>query len=137
MTEMQPEALTTFLNETRIAKLAYLQPSGAPTIVPVWFEWDGTVARVFTSAGSRKAKRIAAEPRVALSVEEPVGVLERWVTIEGNATISAADSVALIERLTRRYYEPVKAEETIQSWTSRPEMWVTITITPVRVRSSA
>lgn len=134
---MSPAHLETFLRETRIAKLAYLHADGTPTIVPIWFEWDGGVARMFTSRTSRKARRLAEEPRVALSVEEPVGVRERWVTIEGTCAISDEGTVALIERLARRYYEPAKAEETIREWTADPSVWVTLTITPTRVRSSS
>lgn len=136
MTSMEPAALEAFLRETRIAKLAYLHANGSPTIVPIWFEWDGTVARLFTSRTSRKAKRIAADPRVALSVEEPVGVPERWATIEGVCATSDEGTVSLIERLTRRYYEATKAEETLKSWLAKPEQWVTLTITPTRVRST-
>jgi PPOX class probable F420-dependent enzyme len=136
MASMSHAEIDTFLRETRIGKLAYLQADGMPTIVPIWFEWDGALARIFTSRTSRKARRIAADPRVALSVEEPVGVNERWVTIEGTCSISDEGTVSLIERLTRRYYEPAKAEETIRAWTARPEMWVTLTITPVKVRST-
>ncbi len=73
MASMTPSDRDAFLRETRIAKLAYLQAEGQPTIVPVWFEWDGSVARVFTSRTSPKAKRLAEDPRIALSVEEPVG----------------------------------------------------------------
>jgi PPOX class probable F420-dependent enzyme len=136
MASMSPADLETFLRETRIAKLAYLQPSGAPTIIPIWFEWDGSVARLFTSGTSRKAKRIAAEPRVALSVEEAVGMPERWATIEGVCSISDDGTVPLIERLARKYYEAAKAEETLKSWLAKPEMWVTLTITPSKLRSS-
>jgi len=95
------------------------------------------VARIFTSRSSRKARRLAEETRVALSVEEPVGVQERWVTIEGTCAISDEGTVGLIERLTRRYYEPGKAEETIKAWTAQPEMRVTLTVTPVKIRSVA
>lgn len=136
MTSMTPTEIDTFLRETRIGKLAYLHADGTPTIVPIWFEWDGTVARIFTSRTSRKARRLSEEPRVALSVEEPVGVHERWVTIEGTCTISDEGTVGLIERLTRRYYEPAKAEETIKSWTAQPGAWVTLTVTPTRIRSA-
>lgn len=137
MAEMTPDALDTFLRETRIAKLAYLQPSGAPTLVPVWFEWDGSVARVFTSRNSPKMKRLTSDPRVALGVEEAVGVPERWVTIEGKVAISTDGVTELIERLARRYYAPDRAEEAIGSWTKNPEMWVVLTVTPERIRSSA
>jgi|KBSSwiStaDraftv2_1062776.scaffolds.fasta_scaffold673541_1 PPOX class probable F420-dependent enzyme len=135
MASLTPEAVDAFLRETRIAKLAYLHEDGSPTIIPIWFEWDGKVARMFTSRTSRKARRIAEEPRVALSVEEPVGVHERWVTIEGTCAISDEGTVALIERLARRYYDPTRAEEAITGWTKRPESWVTLTVTPTRIRS--
>ena len=136
MPEMTAAETDAFLRETRIAKLAYLHADGAPTVVPVWFEWDGKVARVFTSRTSPKARRIAADPRVALTVEEPVGVHERWVTIEGTAAIGEAGTVELLARLARRYYQSVQAEQAIASWTVKPEMWVTLTITPTRIRSS-
>ena len=135
MAEMSPAAIDAFLRETRIAKLAYLNASGAPMVVPVWFEWDGTAARLFTSRKSPKVRRIAADPRVALSVEEPVGVPECWVTIEGTASVSPEGVTELLTRLARRYYEPAKAEETISAWLADPDMWVIVTITPSRIRS--
>lgn len=135
MPDMSPATRDAFLQETRIAKLAYLHGSGAPTMVPLWFEWDGSVARIFTGRTSLKAKRIAQDPRVALSVEEPVGVPERWVTIEGTATISDDGVIELIERLARRYYEPAKAEESIKSWSANPATWVVLTITPTKIRT--
>ncbi len=91
---------------------------------------------MFTSRTSPKVRRIAADPRVALSVEEPVGVHERWVTIEGTASISVAGTVDLLTRLARRYYQSAQAEQAVASWTVHPEMWVTLTITPIRIRSS-
>jgi PPOX class probable F420-dependent enzyme len=132
MAEMTSGEIDTFLRETRIAKLAYLQASGAPTIVPVWFEWDGSVARVFTSRNSPKMRRLAADPRVALSVEEPVGVHERWVTIEGVVSVSDEGVAGLIERLANRYYTPEKAAEVVDVW---PASSVVLTITPARIRA--
>ena len=136
MASMTPSDRDAFLRETRIAKLAYLQAGGQPTIVPVWFEWDGSVARVFTSRTSPKAKRLAEDPRIALSVEEPVGVHERWVTIEGTVGISTEGTVGLIERLARRYYTPAQADDAIRSWTAHPDAFVTLTVTPTKIRSA-
>ena len=132
MAEMTADELDTFLRETRIAKLAYLQASGAPTIVPVWFEWDGSVARVFTGRDSPKMRRLTADPRVALSVEEPVGVPERWVTIEGLVSVSDEGVAELIGRLANRYYSLEKAAEVVDVW---PAGSVVLTITPGRIRS--
>ena len=132
---MTQDQLDTFLRETRIAKITYLEPDGMPMVVPVWFEWDGSVARAFTTRGSRKAKRLAEDPRVVLSCEEPVGVPERWVTIQGVCSFADEGTMPLIERLTRRYYEPAKAEEELRSWTANPDMWVTLVVTPTKVWS--
>ena len=135
MPQMSATAIEAFLRETRIAKLAYLSASAAPTIVPVWFEWDGSAARVFTSRVSPKVRRIVADARVALSVEEPVGVQERWVTIEGIASLEEEGTSDLLKRLARRYYKPEKAEQTIGEWLADPSAWVTVVVTPSRIRS--
>jgi PPOX class probable F420-dependent enzyme len=132
---MTPEAADAFLRETRIAKLATLKADGSPTIVPVWFEWDGAVARVFTSPDSPKVGRIRRDPRVALSVEEGVGARERWVTIEGTATLAQEGGLALARRLIERYYDDGRIAETWPTWEASPAGWVVITITPSRIRS--
>lgn len=131
---MDKTELDAFLRETRIAKLATLNADGSPNIVPVWFEWTGEVARVFTSRTSPKVKRIQRDPRVALSVEEPVGVSERWATIEGVATIEEEGGVELARRLAERYYTPERVAEVWPSWEKNPN-WVVLVITPRRIRN--
>jgi PPOX class probable F420-dependent enzyme len=133
MTEAQSDA---FLRETRIAKLATLKNDGSPTIVPVWFEWDGTTAVVFTSRNSAKVGRIRRDPRVALSVEEPVAVPEAWVTLEGKATIEESGGIELARRLAPRYYGPERAASALESWEKMAADWVVLRITPARIRSS-
>ncbi len=137
MAQMDRSQLDSFLAVTRIAKLATLNADGSPNVVPVWFEWDGAEARVFTTRTSAKMRRIQHDPRVALSVEEGVGVPEAWVSIEGTASVESAGAWSLIERLTPRYYEAVKARETLLSWGQMKDEWVVIRIDPVRIRSSA
>jgi PPOX class probable F420-dependent enzyme len=136
---MTPEQADAFLRETRIAKLASLNADGSPNVVPVWFEWDGATAALFTSRGSAKVRRLARDDRAALSVEEGVGVPEAWVTVEGRAVVEddAAATWALIERLTARYYDPEKAARTLLEWRQAMDIWITIRITPSRIRSSA
>ena len=136
MAEMTPAQCDAFLRETRIAKLATLNADGSPTIVPVWFEWTGSEALVFTHDASPKIRRIRRDPHVALSVEEAVGVPEAWVTIEGHATVGPG-GFDLAERLTPRYYTPAKSVEALRKWANMRDHWVLIRITPTRVRSSA
>src|SRR5688572_7515800 len=95
MPEMTTAQRDAFLRETRIAKLATLNADGSPTIVPVWFDWDGETATIFTGRTSPKIRRVQRDPRVALSVEEGVGVREAWVTIEGTASIEQSGGYEL------------------------------------------
>lgn len=135
MPEMTPAQRDAFLRETRIAKLATLNADGSPTIVPVWFEWDGETAAVFTSRGSPKIRRIRHDPRVAVSVEEGVGVREAWVTIEGTATIEEQGGYELAERLADRYYEEPRRSQALAAWGKIRDDFVVLRITPVRIRT--
>jgi PPOX class probable F420-dependent enzyme len=136
MAEMSPKERDAFLYETRIAKLATLNPDGSPNVVPVWFEWDGAEVRVFTLDTSPKVRRIQRDERVAFSVEQPVGVREAWVTIEGTAQVEPG-GYALAERLAPRYYEANRSKTALGAWAEQRDHWVVLRITPVRIRSSA
>ena len=137
MAQMTPEQREAFLRQTRIAKLVTLYRDGAPTAVPIWYEWDEGAALMFTSRASEKVRRIQADPRVCLTVEEPLGVTEAWVTVEGTASIEEAGALDLAVRLARRYYQGEHAEQTVRDWTAMADQWVVIRLTPRRIRSSA
>ena len=84
---------------------------------------------------SPKVRRIQADQRVALSVEEGVGVAEAWVTIEGTAAIVESGGLELARQLIDRYYSPERVAETWPSWEKMGDQWVVIAITPSRIRS--
>lgn len=136
MAAMTPEQRDAFLRAPRIAKLVTLYADGSPTVAPVWFEWDGERARLFTLDTSEKVRRIRRDPRVCLSVEEPTGVAEAWVTIEGTAAIEDG-GFALAQRLAPRYYPPAKAATALEDWAKQADRWVTVAVTPRRIRSMA
>lgn len=133
---MTPEECDSFLRETRIGKLATLNRDGSPTIVPIWFEWDGAEARIFTERKSPKVRRIRIDARVALSVEEGVGVPERWVTIEGTAVIEETGGIELARRLAPKYYAPGRCAEALAKWEQIADTWVVLRITPRKLLSS-
>ena len=136
MTLMTTAQRDTFLMQPRIAKLVTLYADGTPTVVPVWYDWDGEHAWVFTSRNSEKIRRIRSDPRVCLSVEEPVGVPEAWVTIEGTAAIEEG-GMELARRLAPRYYTEEKAARALEQWSRQADQWVLLEITPRRIRSAA
>ena len=127
----------TFLSEARIATIVSLNPDGSPTAVPVWFEWDGKTATVFTSGTSAKARRIRENNRVCLAVAEPAGINETWVTIEGTATIEERGGIELARRLAPRYYTAEQVAAVMPGWEKMADRWVVIRITPTRIRSLA
>ncbi len=137
MAEMTDEQRDAFLAEPRIATLSTLSASGSPMSVPIWYEWDGERARMFTGRDSPKVARIRRDGRVCLTVAEPTGVPEAWVSIEGAASIEEGTGFALARRLAPRYYPPEQAARTLAEWGRSADDWATIVIRPRRIRSSA
>ena len=86
MSEMSPDDIHAFLRETRIAKLAYLQPDGAPTIVPVWFEWDAGCIWISSFNSTRKNRELAANPRAAVVVDVALDAHRNMAVITTSVT---------------------------------------------------
>jgi PPOX class probable F420-dependent enzyme len=55
--------------------LSSTTPGGAPHAAPVWVAVTGDVAHVFTYRSARKARNVAADPRVVLHLPDPEDVL--------------------------------------------------------------
>lgn len=97
-TDLSPAALE-FLQTRHLATLTTLRPDGSPHVVPVGFTWDpvDSVARVITSATSRKARHVAAgTPAVLCQVDG-----RHWLSLEGPARVR--DDVASVRAAERRY----------------------------------
>ncbi|WP_266289994.1 pyridoxamine 5'-phosphate oxidase family protein [Kitasatospora sp. NBC_01287] len=107
---MLSDEFLAFWTERHLCTLTTLRPDGTPHVVPVGATYDpatGT-ARVITSAGSRKARNVAAAgergARVALCQVDGA----RWATLEGIAVLRREpEAVADAEdRYARRYRAP-------------------------------
>src|SRR5512136_2236420 len=55
------------LEEEEIIWLTTVDASHTPQPRPVWFQWDGETAMIFSQTGAAKVRHIARNPRVALS----------------------------------------------------------------------
>lgn len=137
MAEMSVAGRDAFLQQPRIGVLATLDTTGAPLAIPIWYEWDGARARMFSSVRAPKVARLRRDGRVCLTVAEPAGVPEAWVAIEGMATIEEGTGFAVAQRLAPRYYAVAQAERTLADWERVVQDWVTIAVEPRRIRSSA
>ena len=88
------------LDGTPIVHLATVLPDGAPHAVPVFAGTLGEHIAIFTGPGSRKARNLRSDPRVALSLTradnpfEPVtvrGRVVRW--LDGDAAWEVVDRI--------------------------------------------
>ena len=131
---MTKTELDDFLNTIRIGTLCSLDADGSPNALPLWYDWDGEKIRMFTTRDTGKVRCLARDPRACLSVAEPVGVSEAWVTVEGTVEILDDGGLELACRLAKLYYEPEQAERTIAAWTKAGNR-VLLELTPTRIRS--
>jgi len=101
MTTMLGPTVRRVLDGTSIAHLASVLPDGAPHSVPVWIGTHGDHIAILTGPGSRKARNLRRDPRVALSLTpadnpfQPVIIRGRVVEwIEGDAAWEIVDRIA-------------------------------------------
>ncbi len=128
-----------FLKEARYGILTHLLKDGSPVAVPVWFEWDGSTARMFTSRLSPKMKRLDNDPRVSLLVINAVDEPETWVALDGEAQIheDGEGAFALAERMAPHYWDlnDEGRQQTLQLWRKAAAVLRVIELKPKVVRT--
>ncbi|MEM7094238.1 MAG: pyridoxamine 5'-phosphate oxidase family protein [Actinomycetota bacterium] len=138
MTVEQREA---FLAKTRQAILLRANGDGTANGAPIWFDWDGTVVRFFSSTAAPKVARIRADPRVSLLVTNDVGEPPEWVRFDGTAVEDdATDAIHFAtELLAPRYWDlaqPAYAE-VVDQWRAAPsDAFVVFRVVPIRIAAS-
>ena len=89
------------LEGTPVAHLATVLPDGSPHTVPLWVDTRGEQVVFLTGPGSRKARNLRRDPRVALSLTaadnpfEPIVIRGRVVEwLEGDEAWEVIDRIA-------------------------------------------
>jgi PPOX class probable F420-dependent enzyme len=97
---LQPD-VRRLLDTTAVAHLATILPDGSPHSVPLWIGTEGERVAILTGPGSRKARNLRRDPRVALSLAPPDdpftpvivrGRVVEW--LEGDAAWEVIDRIA-------------------------------------------
>jgi PPOX class probable F420-dependent enzyme len=99
-----PENVRALFDGANFVHVATVGPTGAPHSVPVWAGLEGDRIVFFTQPGSRKARNVAADARVAFSVvdhEQPY----RMAQVRGRVveTLEGDEALAIADRLALRY----------------------------------
>ncbi len=137
MASMTPEAREAFLAQARLGFFATLSADGAPVCIPIWFEWDGHCARMFTGESSPKIRRLQRDARASLVVASTFGEKEEWVSIEGAVTIHLEGGFGLAERMAPRYWDlndPARAQ-TLKTWRDQASSLRLLELIPSKIRS--
>lgn len=103
MAETFSTAARAIFDKRVIAHVASLGPDGAPYVSPVWVELNGDDVVMNTALGRVKARNLATDPRVAVSLTDPDDD-EVCVVVLGTVvgfTTKGADEV--IDRLAKKY----------------------------------
>jgi len=99
-----PEDVRPLLEGRNFAHVATLLPDGSPHSVPVWVGVEDDRVVFFTQEGSRKARNVDRDPRVAISVvdhERPYLSAHLRGRVVGKREGEAA--LEVMDRLARRY----------------------------------
>lgn len=103
MTEI-PAEVRRLLERPNYAHIATLLPDGAPHVVPVWMGLEGDNVAVLTGPGSRKARNIERDPRVAISLIDVANPFESAL-IRGRVVerVDGDRAWEIIDRISRKY----------------------------------
>ena len=99
-----PDELRTLLAGPNVAHIATLLPNGSPHSVAVWAGVDGDRAYFFTQDGSRKARNLADDPRVAISIvahDNPYATA--WLRGRVVQTLHGEEALVKIDELALKY----------------------------------
>jgi PPOX class probable F420-dependent enzyme len=99
-----PDDVRELFEAANYLHVATVLPNGAPHSVPVWTDVDGDHLIFFTQPQSRKARNLARDPRVALSItdrEQPYRMAQVRGRVAG--TIEGEDALEVIDRLAVKY----------------------------------
>jgi PPOX class probable F420-dependent enzyme len=78
-------------------------PDGSPQLTQTWVDTDGQLVLINTVVGYQKARNIARDPRVALTVSDPANP-SRYHEIRGHVVDTTTDGgTEHIEALAQRY----------------------------------
>jgi PPOX class probable F420-dependent enzyme len=103
MTVLTDEARALFAAPT-IAHIATTLPDGSPHSVPVMIDVEGEHLAFFTSPTSRKARNLAADDRIAISVIDPADLV-RSALVRGRVVRRVGGDAGwqIVDRIFAKY----------------------------------
>ena len=130
MTKVQMDK---FLSGPLIAKVATVRADGSPSLVPVWFEWDGKACYLVIRQKADWVKNIKREPRVTVLLHNDNPPYEK-VIIEGEARVvgdKLSDWIEIGKKMVKKYYGPDAGISYLEGSIDQPRF--TVMVTPTKI----
>ena len=128
MTDTFTPAARAIFAKRVLAHVASLEADGSPNVTPVWVELDGDDIVINTALGRAKARNLASDARVAVSLTDPDDMSE-VIAVRGTVTTFTTEGAdEVIDRFAKKYLG-------VDSFEGRRvgEIRVTVKITPDRI----
>jgi len=99
-----PANVRVLIEGANFAHVATILPDGAPHSVPVWVGLEGERIAFLTSPDSRKARNLAREPRIAISITDRENP-HRMAQIRGQVVerIEGETAWRIIDQMSNKY----------------------------------
>lgn len=101
-----PAPAQALLGSDAVAHVWTFNEDGTPQVSVVWVVVQGDEVLFGTSGSSRKARNLARDPRVVLSIEDEERNergFQRHLVIHGRATLQPGPDAALMDRMAMKY----------------------------------
>lgn len=113
------ERVRRFLESTRFATIATVDPDGSPRQAVIWYRLDGDDIVINSKVGRRWPSNLVRDERISLAVHDHTDGY-RWVGLTGVVTAieDQATAQADIAEMARRYHadEPDEAERMVRGF---------------------
>lgn len=98
-----PEQYLDLFQKRAFANLVTLMPDGSPQVTPVWCDYDGEHVVINSAKGRQKDRNMRREPRVALSLLDPVNPY-RYLEVRGTVReITEEGAAEHIDKMAKKY----------------------------------
>lgn len=128
---MQSETIGEFLAGVRVGVLVTLDAAWLPVPVPLWYDWDGDAAWMFSFRDTAKVRRLQHDERAWLTIAAAAHEPEDWVTLIGTVEL-LSDGWQVARRLAARYWDLSQESPTqmLARWESRASELVAMRLVP-------
>jgi Pyridoxamine 5'-phosphate oxidase len=110
------------------ARLAYTWMDGTPRVVPIWFHWTGDQIVLGSPAKAPKLKALAADRRVALTIDDHTVWPHHVLMVRGSASIEMlGDVVPEYALAATRYFGPEQGPAWVATLRGKPMARISVT----------